>query len=217
MLTYQRGKPCQTYPRSTLVFSLIWRKNGGNIIVPEGCTANKPQSHVVTENMKCEYQWLNKINELLEKEKLEEKEYLSWSAHFASLQTAALSPTAITSLLPLFEENAHSKAMIQHSMKLVKDTIAFISLGQTPIIGMDQPLYTLAKQIQWERADIYGKCSYVVMMGGLHIEMALLKMVGHWLNNSRWDSALVQADITTHGRADALLKAAHITRSRYAH
>ena len=74
----------------------------------EGCTANKPQSDVVTENMKCEYHWLNKVNGLLEKEKLEEKEYLSWSAHFASLQTAALSPTAITSLLPLFKENAHS-------------------------------------------------------------------------------------------------------------
>lgn len=185
--------------------------------VPGGCTANKPQSDLVTENMKCEYQWLNKVNELLEKEKLEEKECLSWSAHFATLQTAALSPTAITSLLPLFEENAHSKAMIQHSMKLVKDAIAYINPGQTPIIGMDQPLYALAKQIQWERADIYGESSYVVMMGGLHIEMASLKMVGHWLNNSGWDSALVQADITTRGRADAILKAAHITRSRYAH
>ena len=54
-------------------------------------------------------------------------------------------------------------------------------------------------------------------MGGLHLEMALLKMVGHWLDKSGWDSALVQADITTRGRADGNLKAAHITRSRYAH
>ena len=42
-------------------------------------------------------------------------------------------------------------------------------------------------------------------------------MVGQWLNNSGLDSALVQADVTTRGRADAILKAAHITRSRYAH
>ena len=61
------------------------------------------------------------------------------------------------------------------------------------------------KTDQWERADVYGESSYVVMMGGLHIEMASLKMVGHWLNNSGWNSALVQA------------RAAHITRSRYAH
>ena len=78
-------------------------------------------------------------------------------------------------------------------MKLVKDAIAYINPGQTPVSGMDQPLYALTKQIQWERADAYGESSYVVMMGGLHIEMASLKMVGHWLNNSGWDSALVQA------------------------
>lgn len=74
--------------------------------VSVGYTANKLQSDVVTENMKCEYRWLNKVNVLLEKEKLEGKEYLLSLAHFASLQTTAFSPTAITSLLPLFEENA---------------------------------------------------------------------------------------------------------------
>ena len=135
--------------------------------------------------MKCKYQWLNKINELLEKENVEEKEYLSWSAHFASLQTTALSPSNITSLLPLLEENAHSKAMIHHSMKLVKDAIPYINPGQTPIIEMDQSLYALAKQNQWERADVHGESSYVVIMSGLHTEMASLKMVGHWLNKSR--------------------------------
>lgn len=102
---------------------------------------------LVSENLKCECQWLNKVEELLYEEKLEEKEYLSWSAHFASLQTRPLSPTAITSLLPLFEENAHSKAMILHAMKLVKDAIEYINPGQTPLTGMDQPLYALAKQI----------------------------------------------------------------------
>ena len=55
------------------------------------------------------------------------------------------------------------------------------------------------------------------MMGGLHLEMASLKMVGHWLDKSGWDSLLVQADIMTRGRADGILKAAHITRSCYAH
>ena len=97
--------------------------------VPGGCNANKPQSDLVSENLKCKYQWLSKVEELLEKEKLEEREYLSWSAHFASLQTGPLAPTAITSLLPLFEENAHSKAMILHAMKLVKDAIEYINPG----------------------------------------------------------------------------------------
>ena len=56
-----------------------------------------------------------------------------------------------------------------------------------------------------------------MMMGGLHIQMASLGMVGNWLTNSGWNSTLVQAYITTRGRADAILRAAHITRSCYAH
>ena len=54
------------------------------------------------------------------------------------------------------------------------------------------------------------------MMGGMHIEMDSLKMLGHWLANSGWDSALVQVNITR-GRADAVLKASQITGSRYTH
>ena len=73
--------------------------------------------------------------------------------------------------------------MIQQSMKLVKDAIPYINPGQTLIIGMHQPFYALAKQNQWERADVCGESSYVVMMGGRHTEMASLKIVGHWLNN----------------------------------
>lgn len=185
--------------------------------VPGGCNANKPPSDLVSENLKCECQWLNKVEELLEKEKLAENEYLSWSAHFASLQTGPLSPTAITLLLPLFEENAHSKAMILHAVKLVKNVIEYINPGQTPTIGMDHPLYAIAKQIQWESPHAYEESSYVVIMGGLHIEMTAFKMVGQWLKNSGSDSVLVQADVKTRGRADAILKAAHITRSSYAH
>ena len=70
--------------------------------------------------------------------------------------------------------------MIQHFMKLVKDAIPYINPRQTLIIGIDQPLYALPKQNQWARADVYGESSYVEMMGGLHIEMASLKMDG-WI------------------------------------
>ena len=35
----------------------------------------------------------------------------------------------------------------------------------------------------------------VVMFGGLHIEMAALKMVGDWLKGSGWVQAHVQANM----------------------
>ena len=55
------------------------------------------------------------------------------------------------------------------------------------------------------------------MMGSLHIEIASLNMIGQWLTNSGWECVLVQADITIPGRANAILKASHVTRSRYTH
>lgn len=42
---------------------------------------------------------------------------------------------------------------------------------------MDQPLYTVAKEIQWNWKDCYGGQKIVIMFGGLHIEMAL----GGWV------------------------------------
>ena len=68
--------------------------------------------------------------------------------------------------------------MIQHSMKIVKEGVAYVNPDQTPVIAVDQPLFAIAKQIQWEKADLYGEEKYVVMMGGLYVEMASLKMVG---------------------------------------
>ncbi|XP_046841101.1 uncharacterized protein LOC124458338 [Xenia sp. Carnegie-2017] len=108
-------------------------------------------------------------------------------------------------------------AMIKHAMKTVKESTKFLNPNQTPVIAMDQPLYALAKQIQWNNKNEFGEDKYMVMMGGLHIEMAILKMIGHWLTNSGWASALIHAEVMTSGRADSVLKGSHVTRSRYVH
>ena len=55
------------------------------------------------------------------------------------------------------------------------------------------------------------------MHGGLHIEMAALKVLGHWLEDAGWIDALVQAKVATPGTAEAFLKAAHVTQTRHAH
>ena len=66
--------------------------------------------------------------------------------------------------------------MIKHSMIIVKDAIQHLNPGQVPILAADQPLYALAKQIQWTWSDTLGEDHFVVMFGGLHIEMAMLKV-----------------------------------------
>ena len=58
---------------------------------------------------------------------------------------------------------------------------------------------------------------YVIMLGGLNIEMTAWKTLGKWLDSSKWTAALVQTDITTPGKADSFLKASYVSRTRHAH
>ena len=107
--------------------------------------------------------------------------------------------------------------MIKHSMDVVKSAVEHLNPVQTPVITFEQPLFALAKQMQWKWPEDYGEDKFVVMFGGLHIEMAALKTLGDWLRGSGWVQALVQAEITTPGTADSFLQAAHVARTRRAH
>ena len=95
---------------------------------------------------------------LLETDNFQGNETISWAAYHASLQpSTSENSAALTSLLPLFHDEAKSVAMIRHSMDIMKKSVEILNSGQTPIITMDQPLYTVAKQIQWSWPDTYGK------------------------------------------------------------
>ena len=159
--------------------------------------------------------WLDKINRLLQ-ESQEVPDDISWSAHFASLQDIPR-PPAITGLLPLFHDNAHSLAMVKHGMDVIQKATQLVNPGQTPVIVMDQPLYAIGKKIQWSWPLHYGEERYVVMLGGLHIEMALLNVMGDWLNGSGWAAVMATANVTTEGRADALQKGSYTSRAQWAH
>ena len=57
----------------------------------------------------------------------------------------------------------------------------------------------------------------MVMFGGLHIELAALKAIGNWLEDSGWTNAVAQSDLASTGTADSFIKASHISRTRHAH
>ena len=68
---------------------------------------------------KKEVQWLDNVKELISKEKLKLDDNISWAAYHAlnEWQLFDYQP-AITSLMPMFLENAHSAPMIFHGMIL---------------------------------------------------------------------------------------------------
>ena len=55
------------------------------------------------------------------------------------------------------------------------------------------------------------------MLGGLHIEMEFLAMIGSWLNGSGWVEILNDSGVSTFGKAESFLKGSHVKRRRYAH
>ena len=162
----------------------------------------KPDDHLLPDAMATEYGWLGKVVSFFEHpEGSKNSENVSWAAFHAATQPPITKPTAINALLPMFHEKARTHATILHAMEIVENAAKWFDERQTPIIAMDQPLYALAKEIQWSSSTPYTDENYVVVLGGLHIEMCVLKLLGDWLDKCSWDSTLVQASITTAGKA----------------
>lgn len=166
------------------------------------------------------HRWLKQVSRVVSDDNPQGDEAVSWSAYHAGFQPSnGVSDSCLTNtaLLPLFYEQTHSVAMIRHSMDVVKKAVDILNPGQVPIITVDQPLLTIAKQIQWNWTESHGEDQLVIMFGGLHIEIAAFKTIGNLLESSGWTGALVQANVASPGTADSFLRAAHATRTQRAH
>lgn len=120
-------------------------------------------------------------------------------------------------MLPLFAENSKSPAMLAHAIDLIKNTVTYLNPGQAAVIAVDQPLFALAKSIQWAWPAEYGQDKVVFIMGGLHIEMTMLKLLGDFLEGSGWMEAIVKAEIAHSGTAESFIKGSHVGKTRHAH
>ena len=163
-----------------------------------------------------EENWLRPII-ALENDDLDNTRMLSWSGYHSSRQQKPQNERVITGLLPLFQEEVTSPAMIIHAFDVVKQAIEFLNPGQNPVITGDQPVYSVMKSIQWLFSERHGESEIVVMMKGLHTEMAALRSVGDILVDSGWGGVLPASGLTTPGVAESFLRASHLKRMMYAH
>jgi len=56
---------------------------------------------------------------------------------------------ALCALLPLFNEKSATPVIKKHGMDVQRQAINFLNPGQIPITAFDQPLFALAKLVQW--------------------------------------------------------------------
>ena len=173
-----------------------------------------------TSAMQDQYMWLDHAKEVYDAGDVESEQDMkvSWSAyHASSMVTNTDSPVDITALLQLFQEEAKSPSMIKHALNVVKQAVEFLNPNQVPVVACDQPLYATAKLVQWNYPKTHGEEKFLIMFGGLHVEMAALKTLGDWLQDSGWTAAIANANIASPGTAESFLKATHLSRTRHAH
>ena len=169
---------------------------------PPVASQSYPAPESIHSHLKEEYTWLENV---FLTESVGDAVSITWAAYHATQNMSQPFEVSITSLLPLIRDQAHSVATIKHVMEKIRDTVAFLNPGQTPVIAADQPLYALAKQIQWQWPE-YGEDRFVIMFGGLHIEMAALRSVGTLLQDSGRTSAIVEAGVASSaGTAESFL------------
>ena len=156
-----------------------------------------------------------KDDTLGEKRWLEDPDRCSWAVHHSKGREPA--PHKDTSaMIPILRDDSKSPATIKHLLNILMQSINFLNPGQAAVIGLDQPLYALAKKIQWHQPSLYGEKKLVVMLGGLHIEMVMLSCIGDWLEDSGWTIALANSGVTTAGN-DSLLTGHKVAKTKYAH
>ena len=121
---------------------------------PSNMEATKPYSDSLLEGhqlIQPEYLWLEETSKILQKpaEELTGKESISWAAYNADRFKKVSKSLTQSALLPIFQEEAASVSMIFHTMKVAKRLTHQINEDQTPVLTGDQPLYAIAKKLQW--------------------------------------------------------------------
>ena len=100
-------------------------------------------------------------------------------------------------------------------MDVVKQATNLLNPGQIPVITLDQPLFVLAKLVQWQFPATHGEGPYVAMLGGLHTDGSLERT---WRFTGRlWVDFSSIRSLSSAGTAQSMLKAAHLARTRDAH
>ena len=160
-----------------------------------------PDLDIFRAQVSLEYEWLQKVSITEEIESVN----LTWSSHHADKKRGPAFEACILALMPLLRDQAHSVATVRHVMDRVREAVQFLNPGQVPVITADQPIYATAKQIQWHWPERYGENKFLIMFGGLHIEMTALRSLGSLLKDSGWTGALTEVGIATSGTADSFL------------
>jgi len=186
-------------------------------LVPTIAGIEQTPSDAMQMERSVENSWLSEMKQTIAKSEFENNDVVSWTAYNSAKHEVYSDPVTPSFLLPLFPEVAHSVAMIYHAMNVVKAVVDYLNPGQVPILVADQPLFFLAKKIQWNFPTTHGEDKFVVFLGGMHIELAAFRLLGDWLDGSGWTTAIINSGVASGGTADSFIKVTHLAKTKHVH
>ena len=121
-----------------------------DIAVPrQSYVVEKGQNHLDEATTK-QKSWVDHALGLLAKEDLINGDKMVWGAYHALHQLPVEDPPSVCALLPLFYEKAATPSMIKHGMGIQRQAIAYLNPSQIPVTTFNQPLFAIAKHVQWK-------------------------------------------------------------------
>lgn len=148
---------------------------------------------------------------------MQESNLVSWGTFHSSDEDLQSRPSVISALLPLLPNEAKSVALIKHSMNIVKQSVDHLNPEQTPVVALDQPLFAVAKEIQWHYPETHGEDKFLRHVRWFTHRTSVAKGLGDWLDGSGWTAALAEGNVAMAGTAESFLKASNIAKTRRAH
>ena len=170
-----------------------------------------------------EQAWCESIQSILDAktvDELDSDDITTWAGYNSkAMPEDSVPPKANIGILPLFREKAASVPMIKHVFNISNKLTNFCNPGQTPVVGMDLPIYVIGKRIQWAWKNEHGEDKLFLMLGPLHIEFVIESMLGKLTDGSGFTDIINLSGVLTSGREESLTSStdSHLKRVRYTH
>ena len=132
---------------------------------------------------------------------------------YHSDNTPNVSLQGINAVLPIIPKPVHRLYTQYYCMEIIKQTIAYLNPGQIPVDLCDQPVFVLAKEIQWRYLQKLSSRSCFCLFGWLHFEQCMLTIHGEPIKGSGLKN-ISNIDMSVIGTM-ALVHPNHIKKARY--
>lgn len=117
--------------------------------------------------------WLENFNMLMDNENSYENG-LSWGAFNSRHSNDKSSFKSTSAMLPLLKDDINSPAVVMHSLDIVIAATKKLNPNQTPVNTADEPVYAIAKQLQWLYPEKYGEDKLILMLGNYFIRHGIM-------------------------------------------